>query len=77
MTTQQNITIQRIHDAHAAERFAADQAAREQAALTGELGIDAQLIALSALALELRAAGHEATYQAIRTLAYELYEGSK
>ena len=77
MTTQQQRTIQRIHDAHAAERFAAAQASVEGAALRGELGIDAQLIALSALALELRAAGHEATYQAIRTLAYELYEGTK
>ena len=33
MTTQQNITIQRIHDAHAAERFAAAQAARELATM--------------------------------------------
>ena len=33
MTTQQNITIQRIHDAHAAERFTAAQAARELATM--------------------------------------------
>ena len=33
MTTQQQRTIQRIHDAHAAERFQADQAARELATM--------------------------------------------
>ena len=33
MTTQQTKTIQRIHDAHAAERFTAAQAARELATM--------------------------------------------
>ena len=33
MTTQQRITIQHINEAHATQRFIADQASREQAEL--------------------------------------------
>jgi hypothetical protein len=77
MTTQQLITIQHIEAQHEAQRFLADQAAIVAAALCGELGVDAQLIAMSEAARELRSQGDEAGYQAIKAEAYKIYEGSK
>lgn len=75
MTTQQRITIEHIEAQHEAQRFAADQAAIEAAALAGELGVETQLRAMSAKALALRAAGDEAGYQAIKAAAYKIYNG--
>lgn len=52
------------------------QAAAEGAALRGELGVDAQLIAMSALYLELKAAGRLDEARAIRAQAIIIYEGA-
>lgn len=49
------------------------QAAREGAALRGELGIDAQLLAMSEQAKALRLAGDEAGYQALRETAIKIH----
>lgn len=49
------------------------QAAIEGAALRGELGIDAQLIAMSELGKAMRLAGDEAGYQALRTEAIKIH----
>lgn len=46
-----------------------NQVAMEAAALRGELGIDAQLVAMSEQAKALRLAGDEASYQAIKAEA--------
>lgn len=45
----------------------------EAAALRGELGVETQLIAMSARALALRATGDEAGYQAIKAEALKIY----
>ena len=45
------------------------QASAEGAALRGELGIDAQLVAMSEQAKALRLAGDEAGYQAVKAEA--------
>ena len=52
-----------------------NQATMEAAALNGELGIDAQLIAMSGLYLELRAAGKLVEAQAVKAAAIELNAG--
>ena len=52
--------------------FSHNQAAREGAALRGELGIDAQLRAMSEQAKALRAAGDEAGYQVIKAEAIKI-----
>lgn len=48
------------------------QAAREGAALRGELGTDAQLVALSGLYLELKAAGKLEQAAAVKAQAYAI-----
>jgi hypothetical protein len=53
------------------------QAAREGAALRGELGIDAQLLAMSAQYAELKAAGKLVEALAVKAEALKIYEGSK
>jgi hypothetical protein len=53
------------------------QAAAEGAALRGELGLDAQLIAMSAQYAELRRAGKLIEAQAVKAEAMKIYEGSK
>jgi len=50
------------------------QVTLEGAALRGELGIDAQLIALSAQYLELKAAGKLEQAQAVKARAYEIHQ---
>lgn len=62
---------QRIHSS-LETRDSYEQAAREGAALRGELGINAQLIALSEVAKAERVQGNEAAYQAIKAEAYRL-----
>jgi hypothetical protein len=47
------------------------------AALRGELGVEAQLVAMSEAAKAMRAAGDEAGYQAMRAEAYRIYNASK
>lgn len=59
------------------DRGSRNQAALEGGALRGELGIQAQLIAMSEQGRELRAAGDEAGYQATRAEAYRIYEASQ
>lgn len=75
MTTAQRKTIAHINEQLEAERFAAEQAATQGAALRGELGLDAQMRAMSAQARTLRAAGDEAGYQAMKAEAYKIYNG--
>lgn len=53
------------------------QAAIEGAALRGELGRDAQLIAMSAQYLELKAAGELEAARAVKAAAAKIYEGAK
>lgn len=77
MTTQQHIAIARIEAQHEAQRWQAEQAIIESAALRGELGLKAQMTAMSEVAKALRAAGDEAGYQAIKAEAYKIYEGSR
>lgn len=77
MTRQQQQTIAHINEAHATERHIASQATRDAAALAGLLGLKAQLVAMSAKAQALRAAGDEAGYQAVKAEAFKLYEGAK
>jgi hypothetical protein len=50
------------------------QAATEGAALRGELGTDAQVIALSGLYLELKAAGKLEQAQAVKAQAYAIHQ---
>jgi hypothetical protein len=50
------------------------QAAREGAALRGELGTDAQLLALSELYKELKAAGKLEQAQAVKAQAYAIHQ---
>lgn len=64
---------QRTIHASLETRDSYSQAAIEGAALRGELGIERQLRAMSAKALELRAAGDEAGYQAIKAEALKIY----
>ncbi|MEO8630957.1 MAG: hypothetical protein ABI612_23095 [Betaproteobacteria bacterium] len=49
----------------------------ESAALQGLLGKQSQLLALSEVARELRAAGDEAGYQELRALAYTIEKETK
>jgi hypothetical protein len=67
-------TIRRNIKASLETRDSYDQACREGAALRGELGINAQLIALSEVAKVERANGNEDAYQAIKAEAYRLRE---
>jgi hypothetical protein len=53
------------------------QAAREGAALAGELGVTAQLIAMSAQYAELKAAGKLVEAAAVKAEAIKIYEGTK
>ena len=53
------------------------QAAREGAALRGELGTQAQLIAMSAQYKQLRSEGKLEAAAAVKALAVKIYEGSK
>jgi hypothetical protein len=53
------------------------QASAEGAALRGELGIERQLVAMSAQYLELKAAGKLVEAQAVKAAAVKLYEGGK
>lgn len=71
MTTAQCRTA--IH-ASLETRDSYNQAVMEAAALAGELGIDAQLTAMSEVAKALRLAGDEAGYQTIRAEAMKINE---
>lgn len=73
MTTAQRI----IQSENEAIRFGTQQAALEGAALRGELGVEAQLVAMSEAAKAMRAAGDEAGYLAMRAEAYAIYNASK
>lgn len=77
MTTQQVRTINNINAKDEARRFIADQAAIEGAALRGELGIDAQLVAMSEQYKALKLAGELEAAAAVKALAVRLYEGGK
>lgn len=52
------------------------QAAREGAALNGDLGITAQLVAMSAQYLALKADGKLAEAAAVKAAAQRIYEGA-
>jgi hypothetical protein len=54
------------------QRFQATQASREQAALNGALGIDAQLLAMSEIYKDLRNAGRIDEALAVRAEAFRL-----
>jgi hypothetical protein len=58
-------------------RFHFQQTQAEAAALAGELGVEAQLIAMSEAAKAMRAAGDEAGYQAMRAEAYRIFNSNK
>lgn len=55
--------------------FSHNQAAAEGAALRGELGIDSQLIAMSAQYRELVAAGDVVAAKAVKALAMQINAG--
>jgi hypothetical protein len=74
MTSQQRTTIAHIEAQHEAQRFQAEQAIIEGAALSGQLGIDAQIIALGELYKELLAQGDIKAARAVRAQAAKLYE---
>jgi len=66
-----------IHVSIADTRARLDQAAMEGAALRGELGIDAQLIALSAYYQELRLKGQHDAAAAVKAEAKRIYEETR
>lgn len=57
-------------------RWQLDQAAREAAALNGELGIDAQLLAMSEVYKQLKSEGKDAEAREIKNRAIELKAGA-
>ena len=72
MTAQQQREIDRQQARYATrDRYA--QAEREAAALRGELGVEAQLTAMSEQYRELRAAGRNDEARAVRAAAAALY----
>lgn len=66
--------IQRTIHASLETKTSHAQAAAEGAALRGELGIDAQLLAMSAQYLELKAAGKLEAAQAVKAAAMKINE---
>lgn len=54
-----------------------DQARLEGAALAGELGVQAQLVAMSQLYLNLKAAGKVEAAAAVKQEAYTIYNSTK
>lgn len=76
MTAQQHRTLRAIQARHETrDRYA--QAQREAAALAGELGVEAQLTAMSEQYRELRAAGRNDEARAVRAAAAALYAQMK
>lgn len=76
MTSTHRRQLDRIHEQMATDlRFQLDQARRESAALAGDLGVHAQLIAMSAVYHELKAAGQLDDARAIRLAAIAIIEG--
>ncbi len=73
MTTAQRTTIAHIEAAHEAQRFSADQAIIETAALSGQLGIETQLVAMSQAYMDLRSQGRfeEARVMKLRAIAFK------
>lgn len=72
MTAQQHRTLRAIQARHETrDRYA--QAQLEAAALRGELGVEAQLLAMSEQYRELRAAGRSDEARAVRAAAAALY----
>lgn len=61
----------------AAQRYAASQAAIEGAALAGELGVETQLVAMSALYAELKAAGRLVEAMELKAAAIKIRNGGK
>lgn len=57
-------------------RWQLEQAAREGAALRGELGLDAQLLAMSEVYKQLKAEGKDAEAREIKNRAIELKAGA-
>jgi hypothetical protein len=70
MTKNQRI----VHDQLDLQRWQASQAHIQIAALNGELGPEAQIIALSALYMELRAQGRMDEARALKDQAYAIRE---
>lgn len=76
MTTQQQHELDRQQARYETrDRYA--QAQREAAALAGELGVEAQLTAMSEQYRELRAAGRADEARAVRAAAAALYAQMK
>jgi hypothetical protein len=61
-------------EALAAQRWQAQQASREQRALNGELGPEAQILALSARYMALRASGQHEAAAELKRQAYAIRE---
>lgn len=73
-TTMAKLLRQTGDEQMAAQRWQAQEAARQTAALNGELGVEAQILALSAHYMALRASGQDEAAAAIKARAYAIRE---
>ena len=75
MASSYSFTRDGILNDLATDRWQAQEARREQAALNGELGTEAQIIALSARYMALRATGQHEAAAELKRQAYAIRGG--